>query len=102
MTRAMPAGFQTSLDSKATTMALAWRVDRTDGVIQGFTEHDRDLIFDSVIYLASAGFTASRMKQSIGLSADNLSVMGALSSDTINEDDLAAGVYDNAQVELWM
>jgi len=101
MTRVMPPGFQTSLDSGATTMALAWRVDRTDGVIQGFTEHDRDLTFESVTYLASAGFTASRMKQSLGLSADNLSVVGALSSDTLNEDDLAAGVYDNAQVELW-
>lgn len=81
-------------------MALCWKIERRDGVVQGFTEHDEDLTFDGVTYLASSGFTASRMQQSLGLSADNLNVDGALSSATINEDDLAAGLYDNAEVEL--
>lgn len=94
-------GLQAHLDSGTTTMALCWKVTRRDGLVQGFTEHDMDITFDAVTYLAASGFTASRIQQSLGLAADNLNVDGALSSDTINEDDLAAGLYDNAEVALY-
>jgi uncharacterized phage protein (TIGR02218 family) len=94
-------GFQDHLNSGATTTVLCWKVKRRDGLIQGFTEHDNDLNFDGVTYEASSGFTASRMAQSLGLSTDNLNVNGALSSDTINESDLAAGYYDNAEIILY-
>ena len=101
MARELPAGLQDLLDSGTTTMAYCWKVTRTDGVVQGFTEHDLDLTFDSVTYAASTGFSASAVNTELGLSVDNLNVEGALSSDTINEDDLAAGVYDDASVELY-
>lgn len=94
-------GLQAHLDTGSTTMALCWKVTRRDGLVQGFTEHDMDVTFDGVTFLASSGFTASRIQQSLGLAADNLNVDGALSSDTINEDDLAAGLYDNAEVALY-
>lgn len=112
-------GLQAHLDTRSTTMALCWKITRRDGLVQGFTEHDSDLTFGGefaldfitdeyafdagqpVTYLASSGFTASRMQQSLGLAPDNLNVDGALSSDTINEDDLAAGLYDNAEVALF-
>lgn len=81
-------------------MALCWKVTRTDGLVQGFTEHDCDLAFDSVTFLARSGFTATAITQSLGLAIDNLNVDGALSSDTLNEDDLASGRYDDAEVEL--
>jgi uncharacterized phage protein (TIGR02218 family) len=69
-------------------------------VIQGFTEHDRDLVVNGLTYLASSGFNATQVSQTLGLSVDNLDVQGAISSDTINEDDLANGVYDGAEVTL--
>ena len=52
-------------------------------------------------YEAISGFTASEVQSTLGLAIDNLTVMGALSSGTINEGDLAAGVYDNAGIEIW-
>lgn len=97
----IPSALQTHLDTGATTMAYCWRVTRSDSVIQGFTEHDRNLVFDGTTFLASSGFNASSIEQKLGLSVDNLNVDGALSDDTLNEDDLAAGVYDGAQVELF-
>lgn len=94
-------GLQDHLDTRSTTMALCWKVTRRDGLVQGFTEHDDDVTFDGVTYLASSGFAASRIQQGLGLNPDNLNVEGALSSDTINEDDLSAGLYDNAEVVLY-
>lgn len=99
--KTLPAGLQTFLDGGETTMVHAWKVTRTDGIVQGFTEHDNDLTFGSLTYKASSGFTATQIESSLGLSVDNLNVDGALSSDTLNADDLAAGRYDDAQVELW-
>jgi uncharacterized phage protein (TIGR02218 family) len=48
-----------------------------------------------------SGFTASEVQSSLGLAVDNLTLSGALSSATLNEDDLAAGLYDNAAIQIW-
>ena len=92
---------QAHLDSGTTTLAWCWHVRRADGVTQGFTDHDHDLTFDDTTFEAATGFTASDMKESVGLAVDNLEVSGALSAASLNETELAAGLYDNAAVEIW-
>jgi uncharacterized phage protein (TIGR02218 family) len=99
--KTLPAGMQAHLDSGATTLAWCWRLTRADGVRFGFTDHDRDLTFDGTAFEAGSGFTGSEIKQSLGLSVDNLDVSGALNSERLNEADLAAGQFDDAQVEIW-
>jgi uncharacterized phage protein (TIGR02218 family) len=82
-------------------MCWCWKISRGDGAAQGFTDHDEDIAFDGVTYLASSGFTASEVQSMLGLAIDNLTVTGALSSETLNETDLSAGLYDNASIEIW-
>ncbi|MEA2935279.1 MAG: hypothetical protein QOD74_1925, partial [Variibacter sp.] len=41
-------------------------------------------------------------KQQLGLAIGGSEIAGALSSETLNEDDLAAGLYDAADVKLWL
>ena len=100
MSKSVPPALQTFLDSREVTMVHCWKVTRKDGLVQGFTEHDLPLTFDGLTYEADSGFTASKIDSTLGLAVDNLDVEGALSSDTINEDDLATGQYDDAEVEL--
>lgn len=92
---------QAHLDSGATTLCWCWQLSRGDGVVQGFTDHDRALSFDGVSFEAASGFTAGEVQSALGLAVDNLALSGALSSDTLNEADLAAGLYDNAAFKLW-
>ena len=99
--KTLPPGLQDHLDTGATTLCWCWKIVRHDGAIQGFTDHDEPVAFDSVAYAASTGFTASEVQSTLGLAVDNLTVTGALSADTINEDDLAAGLYDDAGIEIW-
>lgn len=99
--KSLPPGLQAHLDSGATTLCWCWKLTRGDGVVQGFTDHDRALPFDGVMYEAVSGFTASEVQSSLGLAVDNLALSGALSSASLNEADLAAGLYDNARVEIW-
>jgi uncharacterized phage protein (TIGR02218 family) len=92
---------QSHLDSGTTTLCWCWKMVRGDGATLGFTDHDGPLAFDGVTYEAVTGFTASEVQSTLGLAVDNLTVLGALSSDAINEADLAAGLYDNAGIEIW-
>ncbi len=99
--KTIPIALQTHLESGATSLCWCWRLTRRDGLRQGFTDHDRDLDFDGTVFEALSGFSASEIKDSVGLSVDNLDVSGAVSSASLNEDDLAAGLYDDAGVEIF-
>jgi uncharacterized phage protein (TIGR02218 family) len=99
--KSLPAPLQAHLNSGTTTLAWCWRVTCHDGTRLGFTDHDRDLAFDGTVFEAATGFTASEIKDALGLSVDNLEVSSALKSDRLSEDDLAAGLYDDAAVEIW-
>ena len=99
--KSLPATLQAHLDGGATTLCWCWRLIRRDGVVLGFTDHDRPLSFDGTKFEASTGFTASELKETIGLSVDNLDVSGAISSERLDELDLLAGIYDDAHVEIF-
>jgi uncharacterized phage protein (TIGR02218 family) len=99
--KTLPTGMQAHLDSGATTLCWCWKIARNDGATQGFTDDDVDVAFGGVTYEAASGFTATEVQSLLDLAIDNLSVSGALSSATLNEADLAAGLYDNASIEIW-
>jgi uncharacterized phage protein (TIGR02218 family) len=85
----------------ATTRARAWALTRRDGVALGFTDHDRDLNFDGLIFRAETGMTAKALMQTTGLSVDNTEAAGALSSASLTEADILAGRYDAAELRVW-
>ena len=99
--KSLSPDFQAHLSSGTTTLAWCWKLTRRDGAVQGFTDHDTALNFDGITYEAVSGFVASEVQSTLGLAVDNLSVLGALSSASLNEDDLAAGLYDDADIEIW-
>jgi len=99
--KTLPAGLQNHLDTGATTLCWCWKIARADGVAFGFTDHDEPVVFDAVSFEAASGFTAGEVETSLGLSVDDLAVEGALSSAALNEDDFAAGLYDDAAIEIW-
>lgn len=96
------AELHTHLSGGLTTVARAWEVTRQDGLRLGFTDHDRDLSFDGLIFRADSGLTARALSQATGLSVDNTEAMGALSSAAISEADIAAGRFDGAEVVCWL
>ena len=85
-----------------TTLCRCWLITRSDGVTQGFTDHDEDVVLGDVTCRAGSGLTGSEATQKLGLAVDGSELSGALADDTLNEDDLAAGRYDAAAVELWL
>lgn len=87
-----------ALATGATTRARCWRLARRDGVVLGFTDHDRALAFLGTTFEPRAGASGSEAASSLGLSVDDTEAAGALSSDALTERDLARGAYDGAAV----
>lgn len=100
--REIPDAMAAHLAGDATTVCHGWRVTRQDGVVIGFTEHDRDLRFAGTEFLAASGFRASETEAAAGLAADAGEVAGGFSSAAISEVDVAAGRYDGARVEQFL
>ena len=99
--KALGAAFQAHLDEGTTTLAWCWRITRADGVVLGFTDHDRTLVFADTEFEPESGFTASEVRSGSDLSVDAQDAEGVLTSDRISETDIRDGRWDNAQVELW-
>lgn len=94
--RTVPAAITAARQSASSRLAKIWRIERTDGVILRFTEHDRDLVVDGETFLATASFDPSAIKASADLSVGDLEVFGAFDSSYITERDVLAGLYNGA------
>jgi uncharacterized phage protein (TIGR02218 family) len=95
-------GFANHLAGDTTNLCYCWRIERRDGTILGFTDHDRDVTCDGTTFLSSTGITTTQMVQRLGLSVDNLEIEGALDDDRITTADIERGLYDDAQVDLYV
>jgi uncharacterized phage protein (TIGR02218 family) len=89
-------------DGRATSFCQCWRLARRDGAVLGFTDHDRDLSFNGVLFRANTGLSASQLEANLGLAAASAEATGALTDDGILEADLGNGLYDAASIETWL
>ena len=99
--RILPSGLSAHLASGVTSLCHCWKLMPVAGVALGFTDHDHDLTFDGVTFEAQAGFEASEIESSLGLSVDNLEASGALDSTQLDAERLRAGDFDHAAIEIW-
>lgn len=100
--KTLSAALSSHISSEITSLATCWKLTRRDGVILGFTDLDADITLDSVTYSAATGFTPTAIEASSQLNVDNLDIEGMLADATITEADIMAGLYDFAEIEIFM
>ena len=98
--RTVPANITTARQSGASTLAKCWRVERTDGEVFAFTEHDVNIVYGADTYLASSALSATAVRGSHDLSVDDLEAQGALDSLAITERDVLSGLWDGAAFRI--
>lgn len=93
-------------DRELDTVATFWRIYRRDGAALAFTSHDHNLTFGGIRHLAAPGMIPAAIRLTADLSNDSAEVQGALNHDSLREDELAAGLFDEAAIEIgavdWM
>ena len=99
--RQLPEPLLAHLAEGATTLCNCWRLRRADGVVMGFTDHDRAVQFDTCVFAAGAGLEATAGDTPLGLAVGGAEISGVLNSSVITEADLSGGLYDGARVEIW-
>lgn len=100
--KTLPDDMQTALSGGATTLCACWRVERSDGAVLCFTDHDAAITFDGLVFEPQSAISATAMAQSSGYDLDNGEIAGALSSDAIDPSDVARGLFDGAEIERWL
>lgn len=98
--KTVPGGLQSHLNADQTTLATLWKITRTDGVVLGFTDHDRDLVVSAVTYQAATGYTRTAIQNTADLAVDNVDLEGLVSSAAVSDEDLRAGKYHGAEVTI--
>lgn len=95
-------GLAQHLAGSVTTLATCWRITRTDNVVFRFTDHDRDLLVAGEVYEASAGYSRTAISNDAGMGVDNLDVEGVFDSAAVTEEELRAGLFDQAEVRIFL
>src|SRR5579859_2907028 len=94
------------LGQDTTTVAMLWKITRTDGSVLGFTDHDAAITFNdgestgAVTYEPTQGATGSATTTQADMTASNQELVGFLESDSITEADIFANKYDYAVIEI--
>ena len=100
--RNIPAGLLSHLQGECLTLAYLVKLERTDGEVLGFTSHDSPLVYDSTTYSPEAGCQITTLRSEAGARVNNLDLQGALGSPFITDTDLRAGLYDGAELTVYL
>ena len=100
--RTIPDELAARIESGAATLCHAWVVTRADGEAMGFTDHDRDAERSRGGLLGGQRLDGGGGRGRGGAGAGRrCRRSGGLETTRSREADIAAGLYDGAQVELW-
>lgn len=98
--RIMANNLRKHLRSEVTTLASCCGVTLRSGKWLGFSDYESDLVINGKLYRASNAPTLTAIEITSGMAVDNLEIEAALDSEFISKEDLLAGVYDYAYIEI--
>lgn len=93
---------KTHLRQGVTTICTCMDIQRRDGKSYRFTDHDQPLVVGSAEYVPYASFARSSITTSVDLEVDQMEVRGILNSNYIARDDVAGGLFDFAEVRVFV
>ena len=78
---------------EVTTLALLFKITRTDGEVFRFTSHDKELSYGGEAYSPVNAFSSTAFQTTAGMSVDNFDAEAIIDADSITESDLRAGLF---------
>lgn len=100
--KSISAGLKAHMAQEVTTLCTCWKLTLTNASEYFFTSLDIDLTIDGDTYEADSGFQPTGIDQNSTLAVDNLETVSFLESARITEEDLLAGLYDYAEIDIFV
>ena len=95
----IPSSLQALMVGGRHCWATLWKIERTDGVIFRFTDHNEPLSLGEEVFTPSdAAISATARQHIAGTDPQNLDIRGAITNNTITDDDLRAGKFRQAKI----
>ena len=88
------------LEDPLTSIALCWQIERSDGAGLALTSHDHALCIDGTTYDAAPGMLPAAIQRRAGLEPNGGEIAGAISSASLEEQDLILGRWNGARVTM--
>jgi len=100
--RTISTELKTHLSQQVLTIAKCWKLTLSDSSVMGFTDHDKDIVYESQTYNSLIGFENDSISSKSDTDYDRTNAISILNSNYITEDDIIAGKYDHAEVEIFV
>jgi uncharacterized phage protein (TIGR02218 family) len=101
MSKTIDSDLQTHYNQEATTITRCVKIVREDGEEIGITDLDTDIVYNGLTYLSAAGYTPTAIQNTGSFSVNNVDVEGILAVAGVQRVDIAAGLYDHAQIYIF-
>jgi uncharacterized phage protein (TIGR02218 family) len=88
------------LEGPLTSIALCWRIERSDGAGLALTSHDEKIVIGTTYFDAAPGMLPAAIQRRSGLEPNGGEIAGAITSASLHEDDLERGRWDGARVTM--
>jgi len=98
--RTVTSSYQGHVDGETTAVATLWSITRRDGVEFHFTGHTSDISVGGTEYKALSGETPTNIESSADLAVDNVDIIARLDSEDFTEEELVAGLFDYATIQV--
>jgi len=102
MPKTISNALKAHLAGEVTSLCTCWRIVRRDATEFFFTDHDQDLVISGDTYVSAIGYTRSAMSADSDMSVDNIEMTGIFDDDSITDDDLRSGLWDHADVYVFL
>ena len=100
MTKSITSALQTALSANSVFTATLLEIERTDGSVFRFTNHDTDLTYDSVTWESSTPFTIGAISHTANLSVDNCQINISTTGNNLSLTDFQTGLFQRAKIRI--
>ncbi len=83
------------------TLCSCWRLVRKDGYTLRVTDHDQSILVDEEVFEPGASLSGGVFSMTSDLRPGQATASGALSLDAVAENDLKAGLWNGAQIDIY-
>ncbi|QQR69860.1 MAG: DUF2163 domain-containing protein [Alphaproteobacteria bacterium] len=98
--KTLPPALAAHLGGDVLTLAWIATITRADGVVLGLTSFERDVTVEGLTYRAAPGFRPGPLEDRADLATGTQEILGIFDDAALTEEDIRAGRYDGAQIEM--